>query len=212
MRAGKWFTSCRGSDLWNHLGVQAKRELWWVDRIQRQPLSNHWLCCLPKWSQIPIFSWLAWALAPSVVFRVANILEYVLKIFAWFSSYIFSLLNSGGNVEVYHETISLRELYRPFIVSTSYISSLTCSVLSTVKTYCETSPVFERLSKPNNHVTPKRGNNTMQAFTVVLIKRNKLVIRSKSQKIKVLRYPPKRLWSHIFCRLPWVHVNLGSLV
>ena len=53
-----------------------------------------------------------------------------------------------------------------------FISSRTCSVLSTVKTYCETSPALERLSKPNNHVTPKRGNNTMQAFTVVLIKRN----------------------------------------
>ena len=66
-------------------------------------------------------------------------------------------------------------------------------MLSTVKTYCETSPALERLSKPNNHVTPKRGNNTMQAFTVVLIKRNWLklinvLVKRSKYKSRVI-YP-----------------------
>lgn len=73
-------------------------------------------------------------------------------------------------------------LISEFLIQCKRKISNPCSVFSTVKTYCETSPALERLSKPNNHVTPKRGNNTMQAFTVVLIKRNwlKLVIQFKS--------------------------------
>ena len=44
----------------------------------------------------------------------------------------------------------------------------TCMELSTVKTYWDTTPALAILSKPNSHVIPSKGNNTMQALTAAL--------------------------------------------
>ena len=53
-----------------------------------------------------------------------------------------------------------------FCLAVFYI--LTWREFSKVKMYCDVTLEFIILNNPKSHVTPNRGNNTMQAFTVVL--------------------------------------------
>ena len=50
----------------------------------------------------------------------------------------------------------------------TYMYLRTCMELSTVKTYCDTTPALAILSKPNSHVIPSKGNKTMQALIAAL--------------------------------------------
>ena len=63
----------------------------------------------------------------------------------------------------------------PFSMKNHVISSCkrTWIELNNVNAYCVAAPPSARLSKPNNHVTPRSGNNIIHALIVVLKCRKK---------------------------------------